>query len=119
MPQAPKPVTLPAAPAVAVVEPPVRPAGKRAIKKAMMEQMSQATAQPSHAPDAAKATFFTMNERVMTPPAPPSIQKDPKRANNWKKLSVEELADQDITAMPDAEYMNDVQLAFFLSLIHI
>ena len=113
MPQAPKPVTLPAAPAVAVVEPPVRPAGKRAIKKAMMEQMSQATAQPSHAPDAAKATFFTMNERVMTPPAPPSIQKDPKRANNWKKLSVEELADQDITAMPDAEYMNDVQLAFF------
>lgn len=113
IPQAPKPVLPPAAPAIAVVEPPVRAAGKRAIKKAMMEQMSQATAQPSHAPDAAKATFFTMNERVMTPPAPPSIQKDPKRANNWKKLSVEELADQDIMAMPDAEYMNDVQLAFF------
>ncbi len=103
----------PAPPMAAVPESPVRASGKRAIKKAMMEQMSQATTQPTHAPDAPKATFFTMNERVMTPPAPPSIQKDPKRANNWKKLPVEELADQDITAMPDAEYMNDVQLAFF------
>lgn len=108
-----QPASPPPAPMAAVPESPVRASGKRAIKKAMMEQMSQATAQPTHAPDAPKATFFTMNERVMTPPAPPSIQKDPKRANNWKKLPVEELADQDITAMPDAEYMNDVQLAFF------
>jgi len=113
VPRVPSPVSPPAAPVPVVPDAPVRASGKRAIKKAMMEQMSQATTQPTHAPDAPKATFFTMNERVMTPPAPPSIQKDPKRANNWKKLSVEELADQDIMAMPDAEYMNEVQLAFF------
>jgi len=100
-------------PAPIVVEPTPRPLGKRAAKKVMMEQMTQAAVVPTHAPDAAKATFFTSNERVMTPPVPSSIQKDPKRANNWKSMSVDQLTDQDVQAMPDAEYMNDVQLAFF------
>lgn len=96
------------------IEPTPRPLGKRAAKKVMMEQMTQAAVVPTHAPDAAKATFSTMNERaVMTPPVPSSIQKDPKRANNWKSLSVDKLTDQDVQAMPDSEYMNDVQLAFF------
>ena len=107
-----KPVAAPK-PAPIVVEPTPRPLGKRAAKKVMMEQMTQAAVVPTHAPDAAKATFFTSNERVMTPPVPSSIQKDPKRANNWKSMSVEQLTDQDVQAMPDAEYMNDVQLAFF------
>lgn len=103
-----------AAAAPAPIEPTPRPLGKRAAKKVMMEQMTQAAVVPTHAPDAAKATFSTMNERaVMTPPVPSSIQKDPKRANNWKNLSVDKLTDQDVQAMPDSEYMNDVQLAFF------
>ena len=54
-----------------------------------------------------------MNDRVLSPPVPSSIQKDPKRANNWKTLPVEQLTDLDVLAMPDSEYMNDVQLAFF------
>ncbi|MDP3251488.1 MAG: RNA polymerase-binding protein DksA [Hydrogenophaga sp.] len=103
-----------ATPAPVVVEPTPRPLGKRAAKKVMMEQMTQAAVVPTHAPDAAKATFSQMNERaVMTPPVPSSIQKDPKRANNWKTLSVEQLTDQDVQAMPDTEYMSDLQLAFF------
>lgn len=112
----PKRATAPAkaAAAPAPIEPTPRPLGKRAAKKVMMEQMTQAAVVPTHAPDAAKATFSTMNERaVMTPPVPSSIQKDPKRANNWKNLSVDKLTDQDVQAMPDSEYMNDVQLAFF------
>ncbi len=96
-----------------VIEPSPKPLGKRAAKKVMMEQMTQAAVVPTHAPDAAKATFSNMNERVMTPPVPSSIQKDPKRANNWKSLTVEQLTDLDVLAMPDGEYMNDVQLAFF------
>jgi DnaK suppressor protein len=36
-----------------------------------------------------------------------------KLANNWKTKSIEQLTDADVIAMPDAEYMNDVQLAFF------
>ncbi|WP_370655005.1 RNA polymerase-binding protein DksA [Hydrogenophaga sp.] len=102
------------APAPVVVEPTPRPLGKRAAKKVMMEQMTQAAVVPTHAPDAAKATFSNMNERaVMTPPVPSSIQKDPKRANNWKTLSVDQLTDLDIQAMPDSEYMSDLQLAYF------
>jgi DnaK suppressor protein len=103
-----------AAPAPIHVEPTARPLGKRAAKKVMMEQMTQAAVVPTHAPDAAKATFSQMNERsVMTPPVPSTIQKDPKRANNWKTLSVDQLTDQDVQAMPDSEYMNDLQLAYF------
>jgi len=103
-----------AAPAPVIVEPTPRPLGKRAAKKVMMEQMTQAAVVPTHAPDAAKATFSTMNERaVMTPPVPSSIQKDPTRANNWKTLSIEQLTDQDVQAMPDSEYMSDLQLAYF------
>jgi DnaK suppressor protein len=102
------------APAPVVVEPTPRPLGKRAAKKVMMEQMTQAAVVPTHAPDAAKATFSNTNERaVMTPPVPSSIQKDPKRANNWKTLPADQLTDQDVQAMPDSEYMSDLQLAYF------
>lgn len=65
------------------------------------------------APDAAKATFTPINERTASIPVTMTVQKDPKRANNWKNLPVEQLTDQDVLAMPDSEYMNDVQLAFF------
>lgn len=40
-------------------------------------------------------------------------RKDPKLANNWKTKAPEELTDEDVLAMPESEYMNDVQLAFF------
>ena len=109
------PLVVPApVPVPVVVEPTPRPLGKRAAKKVMMEQMTQAAVVPTHAPNAAKATFSQSNERaVMTSPAPSAIKKDPKRANNWKSLPVDQLTDQDVQSMPDSEYMNDVQLAFF------
>jgi DnaK suppressor protein len=40
-------------------------------------------------------------------------KKDTKRTQNWKKLPLEALTEADIEAMPDDEYMNDTQLAFF------
>jgi DnaK suppressor protein len=94
-------VTVPAAP------------GARATKKAMVEQMSQPVTMPSHDPDAAKATFSLSNERAMNTPVHTPVRKDPKLANNWKAKSVEQLSDEEVLAMPDSEYMNDVQLAFF------
>jgi DnaK suppressor protein len=101
----------PAAPPV--IEPTPRPLGKRAAKKVMMEQMAQPESVPTHAPDAAKATFSLTNEPVMTAPVPTPVQKDPKRANNWKTLPIDQLTDQDVLAMPEDQYMNDVQLAYF------
>ena len=87
--------------------------GKRAAKKAMMAQMAQAISLPTHDPDAAKATFSFSNERAMNTPVHTPVRKDPKLANNWKAKPVDQLSDDEVLSMPDSEYMNDVQLAFF------
>jgi len=87
--------------------------GKRAAKKAMMAQMAQAISVPTHDPDAAKATFSFSNERAMNTPVHTPVRKDPKLANNWKAKPVDQLSDDEVLSMPDSEYMNDVQLAFF------
>jgi DnaK suppressor protein len=87
--------------------------GKRAAKKAMMAQMAQAVSLPTHDPDAAKATFSISNERAMNTPVHTPVRKDPKLANNWKAKPVDQLSDDEVLSMPDSEYMNDVQLAFF------
>jgi len=92
----------------------VKPLGKRAAKKVMLEQMTQAAVVPTHAPDAAKATFSQVGVRPAPAyPVPVAQKKDPARANNWKVLPLEQLTDQDVLAMPDSEYMSDLQLAFF------
>ena len=68
----------------------------------------------SVASTAAKASYTqTMAQSVLTPPPLVAIKKDPKLANNWKTKSAEELTDAEVLAMPDAEYMNDKQMAFF------
>ena len=61
------------------------------------------------------------------PPRPPTRQMnkeendtprekhkaDPKLANAWKTKAGRELSDDEVLAMPDAEYMNEKQLEFF------
>ncbi len=85
---------------------------KRAAQAAMKAQTTAAVT-PTHAPEAAKATFSPVNERVMTSTVHSPARKDPKLANNWKKKPLEELTEGDVLAMPDSEYMNEVQLAYF------
>ncbi len=68
---------------------------------------------PTHAPDAAKASYSTIAERVISPAPHVAARKDPKLANNWKTKEANELTDEEVKAMPDSEYMNDKQLAFF------
>ena len=106
----------PAAPEAAVLkagtEVKVPSVNRRATQAAMQAQMSQAVA-PSHDPAAAKATFTPTKTREMTPIAPTAPKKDPKLANHWKNRPLDALTDADVLAMPDSEYMNDVQLAYF------
>jgi DnaK suppressor protein len=85
---------------------------KRATQAAMQAQMSQVVS-PSHDPGAAKATFTPSKQREMIPISPAILKKDPKLANHWKSRPLEQLTDADVLAMPDTEYMNDVQLAYF------
>jgi DnaK suppressor protein len=44
-------------------------------------------------------------------PAP--VKKNAKLATNWKSKKPHELSDAEVIAMPDEEYMNKTQLAFF------
>jgi len=85
---------------------------KRATQAAMQAQMSQAV-EPSHDPGAAKAVFSPSPERVLVAITPMSPKKNPKLSANWKTVPLDQLSDADVLAMPDAEYMNEVQLAFF------
>ncbi|MBB3177058.1 RNA polymerase-binding protein DksA [Variovorax sp. Sphag1AA] len=62
---------------------------------------------------AAKSSFVQTTSNPLVPPPPVAIKKDPKLANNWKAKSAEELTDAEVIAMPDSEYMNDKQMAFF------
>ena len=63
---------------------------------------------------AAKASYqHTMTTTAQAQPTFTAAKKDPKLANNWKSKSVAELTDAEVMAMPDSEYMNEKQMAFF------
>ena len=94
------------------IPPPLKP-GRRSSSRALAHMPPPAPMVPTHAPDAAKASYSTMIERVIAPPPHVAAKKDPKLANNWKTKTPETLTEQDVNAMPDAEYMNEMQMAFF------
>ena len=93
--------------------PPALKPGRRSSARALAHMPPPAPMVPTHAPDAAKASYSTMTERVIAPPPHVAAKKDPKLANNWKTKAGEALTDEEVKAMPDAEYMNDKQMAFF------
>lgn len=104
----------PAAPAPAAAQPaPVRAPAPRQASAAPRYAPQQPAIAPV-APGAAKASYIPMaTQSVLTPPPVVAVKKDPKLANNWKTKSAEELSDAEVLAMPDSEYMNDKQMAFF------
>lgn len=91
---------------------PLKP-GRRSSARTAIQTPTPAPMVPTHAPDAAKASYSTMTERVIAPPVHAAAPKDPQLADNWKTKPADQLSDEEIKAMPDSEYMNDVQLAFF------
>ena len=92
--------------------PPLKP-GRRSSARIASQSPPPAPMVPTHSPDAAKASYSVMTERVIVPPPQAAAKKDPKLANNWKSKSAEALTDDEVKAMPDAEYMNEKQMAFF------
>jgi DnaK suppressor protein len=68
----------------------------------------------SVASTAAKASFGHAYEaEPVAPVVPAPVKKDIKLANNWKTKPVDQLSDAELQAMPDSEYMNEVQMAAF------
>jgi DnaK suppressor protein len=102
-----------AAPVVVAVVPVAAPVARRGGRKSAAVAVPTPQPKPSHSPDAAKATFSNFPERVMTSLVHSPARKDPKLANNWKSKPVDQLTDEEVLSMPDAEYMNDTQMAFF------
>lgn len=102
-----KSVTPPDAPVPHVLVRSARPSSR-------LVQLTVPSMAQSVASNAAKASFTRMTalEPIISPMAG-TVKKDNKLANNWKKKPVQDLTDADVLAMPDDEYMNDTQLAFF------
>ena len=79
-----------------------------------LAQLTVPSMAQSVASTAAKASFTqTVSSPLIVPPLASAIKKDPKLANNWKSTPVEQLSDAEVIAMPDDEYMNETQFAFF------
>lgn len=79
-----------------------------------LTQLTVPSMAQSVASTAAKSSYSApaaSQAQMAAPVAPP--KKDPKLADNWKTRSAEELTDAEVLAMPDSEYMNDKQMAFF------
>ena len=110
-----KPLTSPAAPADVPATPP-KPVKTRA-SRLTGNNAPAAPVTPVVASTAAKASYTMPSAYAPLPPVsaphPMPVKKDPKLANNWKTKSAEELVDAEVLSMPDAEYMNDKQMAFF------
>ena len=65
------------------------------------------------ASNAAKNSFMPMTAPAVPTIVPVIPKKDAKLANNWKTKTAEQLTDAEVIAMPDSEYMNNIQMAFF------
>ena len=110
-------------PAAAVVPPPaaVAPAAGSAQRPVRSTRPSSRLAQltvpsmaQSVASTAAKASYNNTMAAVPQEPSPVAAPaKDAKLANNWKSKAPEALSDAEVLAMPDDEYMNPQQMAFF------
>lgn len=135
-PAAKKPAAASAAKTAAVKKAaPARPAGAKAVAAKAPARKPVPAAAPAKKPPSA-ATGVTKPKAAASPPpaasvphatakkelpmpavavapVPVPIKKDPKLANNWKKKTADELSDAEVIAMPDDEYMNDKQMAFF------
>lgn len=113
VPKAAAPVTAKApatAPQLTPLGVPVR-SGRPSSRLAQLTVPSMAQ---SVASTAAKSSFTQMTPvQPITPVTASAVKKDPALANNWKTKPVEQLSDAEVIAMPDEEYMNDTQIAFF------
>jgi DnaK suppressor protein len=96
------------------------PAPARGGRVSRLSQLTVPSMPQSVASTAAKSSFVQISSNALVPPPPIAVKKDPKLVNNWKTKSAEELSDAEVIAMPDDEYMNDKQMAFFrLKLIEL
>jgi DnaK suppressor protein len=112
---APKPASATGAPAPSTASP-----APTAATITLSKPSERAMASPAAA---AAGTRFTERfapprppQRVLAEPVEPvrpAIKSDPRLVNAWKNKAGRDLSEDELLAMPDAEYMNEKQLEFF------
>ncbi len=108
------PVLVPAKPAASSVPVSAGVPARAGRPSSRLAQLTVPSMAQSVASTAAKASFTqTPSAPLIVPPLASVIKKDPKLANNWKTKSAEQITDAELIAMPDDEYMNEFQMAFF------
>ncbi len=101
----------PSKPVLAVAAPVVVPPKPRTSKSGFISPAN--IAPKSMEVSTAAKTNFTMSSPVLAPPPQLAVKKDAKLVNNWKTKTAAQLTDAEAIAMPDAEYMSALQMAFF------
>ncbi len=106
-------VAAPSRPAPKSTAAPVPP---KPVRLSRLQQLTVPSMAQSIASTAAKSSYAQLPDRIVPiPPVFVAAKKDSKLAHNWKRKALDQLTDADLLAMPDAEYMNAVQTAFFRS----
>ena len=102
-------------PVVASVAPAPTPVPAKAGRpSSRLAQVTVPSMAQSVASTAAKSSYSQSSPvTVIAPMLPSAVKKDAKLVNNWKTTPPEKLTDAEMIAMPDSEYMNDVQMAAF------
>lgn len=93
--------------------PAAAPTPGRVPRVSRLSQLTVPSMAQSVASTAAKNSFTQPASPVFAPAPHVALKKDPKLAGNWKTKTAAELSDAEVIAMPDAEYMNEKQMAFF------
>ncbi len=103
----------PVASAKPVAPPPAPPKPTKAGARVVPSYSPSAANMSPHGGNTAAKASFTLSAPVLAPPPQIVFKKDAKLANNWKTKTADQLSDAEVSAMPDSEYMNATQLAFF------
>ena len=99
-----------------VASAPVAAPAKAGRPSSRLAQVTVPSMAQAVASTAAKSSYSQSTPATLIAPMLPSaVKKDAKLVNNWKTTAPEQLTDAELIAMPDTEYMNDVQMAAFKS----
>lgn len=113
------PITLKTAPSEASNSLQASPAATKA-RTSRLAQLTVPSMAQTVASTAAKSSYGPASVQVLVAPPQFVAKQNPKLANNWKTKTAEELTDEEVLAMPNAEYMNIKQMMFFrLKLIQL
>lgn len=87
-------------------------AAKKTVRRSRKKTRAAET-RPAPEPFRGKKASYSAPHPVPQTPAPVRVKVDSRLSRNWETKAGEDLSEEEVLAMPESEYMNDKQLAFF------